>query len=65
VHGTPEISAGSKSVVLLVLNMALSDCIIHAGERAYNGIADGVCGVRGEKDSSDMRLLGMTVVKRF
>ena len=48
-HGAPEISAGSKNVVLLVLNMAFSDCIIHAGERAYNGIADGVCGDEGGK----------------
>jgi hypothetical protein len=41
--------AGSKNVVLLVLNMALSDGIIHAGGRAYNGIADGVCGGEEEK----------------
>jgi hypothetical protein len=42
-------TAGSKNVVLLILNMALGDCIIHAGGRAYNGIADGVCGGEGEK----------------
>ena len=48
-------TANSKDVGLAVLNMALSGCIIHAGGTGYNGIADGACGVEGEKDSSDMR----------
>jgi hypothetical protein len=47
-------TAGSKNVVLLVLNMALSDGIIHAGGRAYNGIADGVGG--GEKEKKIPRI---------
>ena len=47
-------TAGSKNVVLLVLNMALSDGIIHAGGRAYNGIADAADGVCG----GGKRLLG-------
>ena len=37
------------SAVLLVLNMALSDRIVHASGRAYNGIADGVFSGEGEK----------------
>ena len=44
-------TAGSKNVVLLVRNMALSDCIIHAGGRAYNGIAE----VAGE---AEKKILG-------
>jgi hypothetical protein len=48
-------TAGSKNVVLVVLNMALSDCIIHAGGRAYNGIGMKCVVVRKKKDSSDMR----------
>jgi hypothetical protein len=59
-------TAGSKNVVLLVLNMALSDRIIPAGGRAYSGIADGMCSGEGEKkDPSDRGTPGMTVVKRF
>jgi len=33
-------TAGSKNVNLLVRNMAFSVCIIHAGGRTYNGIAE-------------------------
>jgi hypothetical protein len=40
-------TAGSKNAVLVVPNMALSEGIIHAGGKAYNGIADGVCGGEG------------------
>ena len=42
-------TAGSKNVVLAVLNMALSGCIIHALGTGYNGIADGVCADEEEK----------------
>jgi hypothetical protein len=51
VHGAPEMTAGSKNVVWVVLNRALNACIIHAGGRAYNGIVDGVCGGEGGKIS--------------
>jgi len=47
-----KMTAGSKNVVLLVRNMARSDCIIHAGGRAYNGIAHGIAqaAVRQKKE---------------
>jgi hypothetical protein len=49
VQGAPKMTAGSKNVVLLALNVALSDRIIHADRRAYDGIADGVCSGEEEK----------------